>query len=49
MLFEVAKIIDRRLAKNSSMFQLMTNEAMKRQDCLVNKYFDTPLLEEFVY
>ena len=48
-LFEVAKIIDRKLAKDSSMFQLMTSEAMKCPDCLVNKYFDTPLLEGFGY
>lgn len=27
----------------------MTNEAMKRQDCLVNKYFDTLLLEGLGY
>ena len=45
-LYEVAKIIDRRLAKDSSMFQLMTSEATKSPDCLVNKYFDTPLVED---
>lgn len=48
-LYEVAKIIDRRLAKDCSMFQLMTSEATKSPDCLVNKYFDTPFLEEIEY